>query len=112
MLVVFGIGQCAAGLVELVLGVQQVQQRALTDIELLLICLARFGRGELVLCQQRDLAGQAFGVVVGNLAGLPDVAASLVPQVKCTVEFREVLFGTRPVRATPEQVVVQHQFQR
>ena len=55
----FGIGQCATGLVQLVFGIEQVQQGALANVELLLVGLFGFGGGQLVLAQQLELVAQA-----------------------------------------------------
>ena len=64
------------------IGFKQIEQAALTDVKLLLVGLARLAGGEFVLRQKLDLGLQANRVVVGDLAGLPDIAASFVAQIK------------------------------
>ena len=102
--VIVGVRIGALGLEEFVLGVEQVQQGALADIELLAIGIVRLFRGKLVLIEVAQLLGQLAGVVVGDGHGLSHVAADLVAQVLGDIDLVGILAGTRLIGEAIEQV--------
>jgi hypothetical protein len=110
--VVHEVGECAACGVSLVLGVQQVQQAALADVELLAVGVSRTlnGRRVATLCVQ--LHRQFGGVVEGDHGVLASVSAGLVARIHGLAHGLLLLPNAGAVGTAVEQVPVQQQFHR
>ena len=103
-----GVDEGAAGLEVLVLRIQQIEQRALADVELLPVGVARHLGREVVLIEEAELLVQALDVVEGNRQRLAHVAASQLLQLARLGALLHRLALTRLIGAAPVQVVVQH----
>ena len=108
--VVHGVGVCAAGLKVFILGIEQVKQGPLPNLELATIGLARLLDGKLVLVQVAKLFTQTADIVIGDGQCLADVATALVAQVLRFIETLGVLAFQGAVRSAIEEVVVEDQF--
>ena len=106
--VVFDVHECASRRVKLVLGIQQVEQRALADVELLAVGVTRAVDRLHIAFESALLFGQAADVEKRDAGGLACIAAGLVTQVGGLVEQVRVLAHPSLIGATVEQVPVQH----
>lgn len=98
----------ASGREQFVLGVKQVEQGALADVELVAIGVARLFHEADLNVEEGHLLAQALDVVVGDRKRLPRVAAGLVAQIDGEVAALNVLPFAGAVRTAVEQVVGQH----
>ena len=100
--VVLGVGVGAARGVELVLGVEQVEQAALADVELLAVGVARLLDRERVAVEVVAAVRTSFRVSLKAIAaGLARVAAGLVAQVGGLVDEVRSAGARAPGRLPP-----------
>jgi hypothetical protein len=95
---------------QFVLCVEQVEQAALADVELLAVGVARLLDRQHVAVQRFELLGELARVVEGDRRALARVAASLVTQVGGLVHDVGGLTDARPVAAAVVEVPFQHDF--
>ena len=109
--VVHGVGVCAAGLKVFILGIEQVKQGPLPNLELATIGLARLLDGKLVLVQVAKLFTQTADIVIGDGQCLADVATALVAQV-LLASLRRSAYWRFKARSDPplKRFVVEDQF--
>jgi hypothetical protein len=110
--VCFGVGVGPFGGVDLVLGVQQVKQAALANVELLTIGIARLFDRQGVAIQVDQLLGEFSGVIERNDRSLARIAACLVAQVAGLVQHTDLLPNARLIAAAVVQVPIHHDLGR
>ncbi|OGT12996.1 MAG: hypothetical protein A3F73_13280 [Gallionellales bacterium RIFCSPLOWO2_12_FULL_59_22] len=106
--IMFGIDVAAPGLKQFIFRVQQVEQAALADLELLLVSATRFLDRHAVLPQEIKLLLQLGHIVVSNCQNHAYVAANLVALISGSIQALEVLLHPRTIRPAAEQVPVHH----
>ena len=109
---VLGIGVAAARAVDLVFGIEQVQQAALADFELLAVGVARALDGHHIALEEAQLLVELDAVVVGDGGRLSHVAAAAVAQVGRLRHEVGELAAARPVGAAVKEVPGHQQFDR
>ena len=106
-----GVGERPLRRVDLVLGVQQIEQAALSHriLELLAIGGTRIGDGGGVALEVADLLGQTARVVEGDHCRLPLVAAGVVTQVGGLVDQVHLLAHARLIGKAVEEIPAHHE---
>ena len=104
-----GVDLGAACVEVFVLRIEQIEQGALADIELVTVSGTGFLDQADLTDDERQLLVQPFGFVVGNLQGLAPVAAGFFAQIERHVLAFAELAVARRVRTAVEQVVVEAQ---
>ena len=107
--IVLRIDQGTLGIEQLVFGVQQIQQRALTDLELLLVGDANLGSGEHMFTQEGRLLTQTGHIVPGDRQLLLEVAAGVITHILRRITLGDGLAQACLVGTAAIQVVGQHQ---